>query len=733
MARMLYRIGRGAARRGWWVIAGFVAVAVLLGVLGRTVGGETADTFEIPGTESQQAFDLLDERFPQQSGSTANVVFHATGGTLDDAAARAAVTETLGRLAEGDHVVAVADPYDPASTAVSDDRTIAYAEVRYDVRANELDSAAVDALERAAEPAREAGLQVEYGGDVVASASQTEPASSELIGLGVAIIVLLVAFGSVIAMGLPLVIAIVGLGIGLSLITLLASLIELNSAGPILATMIGLGVGIDYALFIVTRYRQFLHDGLDVPEAAGRAIATSGSAVVFAGVTVVIAILGLQVAGLPMVTSMGYAAAITVAVMVVASIVLLPALLGVVGHRIDRLRVPGIRARAESTHRSFGARWVEAVARHPWRSLGAGLAVLAILTVPLFSIRLGTADDGTQPTSSTLRRSYDLLSEGFGPGFNGPLLVAVDLRDAQPELLVELGARLADEPAVRGVTTAIPNPEGDTAVLTVYPDSKPQDEATEQLIHHLRQDVIPGIEQDLGGQVYVSGSTAAFIDLSDKVSSRLPWFVATVIGLSFLLLMAVFRSVLVPLKAALMNLLAIGASYGVVVAIFQWGWMKDVFGVDQTVPIISFLPMMMFAILFGLSMDYEVFILSRVHEEWLRTGDSRRSVVDGISATARVITSAAIIMISVFGAFMLGDDTLIKMFGFGMAFAVFIDATLVRMVLVPATMELLGGANWWLPSWLDRILPRIDVEGAHAFDEPVTVAPVDADLVPAGS
>jgi RND superfamily putative drug exporter len=529
--------------------------------------------------------------------------------------------------------------------------------------------------------------------------------------------VLVVAFGSVVAMGLPLVTALVGLGIGLSLITLLGSLLDLNSAGPILATMIGLGVGIDYALFIVTRHRQFLRDGFEVAEAAGRAIATSGSAVVFAGGTVVIAILGLQVAGLPMVTSMGLAAAIVVAVMVLVSIVLLPALLGIVGHRIDRLKVPGLRVKGENGGPSLGARWAAAVSRRPWRSLGAGLFVLALLTVPLFSIRLGTADDGNLAQTSTLRRSYDLLTEGFGPGFNGPLMLAVDLHGAQPDMLDALRTEVAATPGVQYAVDPITNDAADTAVLTVFPNSKPQDSATEDLINRIRDDVVPAVQAAHGGHTYVTGSTAASIDLSEKVSSRLPWFVATVIGLSFVLLMAVFRSVLVPLKAAIMNLLAIGSAYGVVVAIFQWGWMKGLFGVEHTGPIISFLPMMMFAILFGLSMDYEVFILSRVREEWLRTGDTTKSVVDGISHTARVITSAAIIMISVFGAFMLGDDAIIKMFGFGLAFAVLVDATIVRMVLVPATMELLGSANWWLPRWLDRILPKVDVEGAHAFDD----------------
>jgi RND superfamily putative drug exporter len=719
MSKLLYRIGRAAALHKWRVVGVWVLALFAIGFLAQSFGSTPADTFEIPGTESQKAFDLLDANFAAQSGSTARIVFHAETGTLLDTSAAAGVEASLAQVKTLPHVIAVSDPLGPEGSAfLSADRTIAYAEVRYDVKPDAAGTEAVNGLEAAASLSRATGTQVELGGDVVES-NESKPPSSELIGLGVAVVVLLVAFGSVIAMGLPLITALFGLGIGLSIITLLTGPLDLGTAGPILATMIGLGVGIDYALFVVTRHRQFLREGMTVPEAAARANATSGSAVVFAGVTVVVAILGLQIAGIPMVSAMGIAAAITVAVMVSVAVILLPALLGVVGHRIDSLSLPGMKPKAENDKKdALGARWSRGVARRPVVALVLGGGLLLLLAVPLFSIRLGSADAGANPTSSTLRRSYDLLTEGFGPGFNGPLTIAVDLSGSDPTALTALRDAIAATPGVDSVGEPITNQAGNTAVISAFPTSKPQDAETKQLVHRLRQDSIPPVISAHGGQAYVTGSTAAFIDLSDKITGRLPYFIASVVLLSFLLLMAVFRSVLIALKAALMNLLAIGSAYGAVVAVFQWRWLGSLFGVSESLPIISFLPMMMFAILFGLSMDYEVFILSRVHEEWLKTGDSRQSVIDGISSTARVITSAALIMISVFAAFMLGDNPVIKMFGFGMAFSVFIDATVVRMVLVPATMELLGDWNWWIPKWLDRILPNINIEGEQGLPQP---------------
>ncbi len=720
MSRGLYRIGRWAATHPWRVVGAWVFLVVALAGAGQRWGDSAASSFAIPGSESQRAFDLLDDRFPAQSGSTAWLVFHAPTGTLADADAMSAIEATLDEIRGTGHVVAVASPLDEgAERLVSSDATIAYAEVRYDIPASDFDDAIVDALDVAAAAGRDAGLQVELGGDAVDSMAEKEPPGSELIGLGVAVVVLLVAFGSLIAMGLPLLSAVVGLGIGLSAIRLLGHWFEFNSAAPILASMIGLGVGIDYSLFVVTRHRHFLHDGMTVAESVARANATAGSAVVFAGATVVVAILGLQIAGLPLVTWMGIAAAITVAVMVAVAVVLLPALLGIAGERIDRFAPPGLKPNIDTTgRRTLGARWATAVAARPLVSAIVGASVLLVLTVPLFDLRLGSTDAGNEPTTSTARRSYDLLTEGFGAGFNGPLTIVVDLNGAAPQMLPSLLAAIDGDPNVVEVLPAVINPVGDTAVLTAYPTSKPQDAATTELVHRLRRDVIPSVVDQGGGAVFVTGSTAAFIDLTDKITARLPWFIAGVVGLSFVLLMTVFRSILIALKAAIMNLFAIGAAYGALVAVFQWQWGGSLLGVHESLPIVSIVPMIMFAILFGLSMDYEVFILARVREEWLKTGDTRQSVVDGLSATARVITSAALIMISVFGAFLLSDDPLIKMFGFGLAFAVFIDATIVRMVLVPATMELLGDRNWWLPGWLDRILPDISVDGEQGLPEP---------------
>ncbi len=563
---------------------------------------------------------------------------------------------------------------------------------------------------------------MELGGDLPSEAAQEEPAGQEIIGLVVAVVVLLVAFGSVIAMGLPIGTALVGLGASMGLIALFASVIDVNSVSPILAAMIGLGVGIDYSLFIVTRHRENLRLGMTVEEAAGRAIATSGSAVLFAGVTVIIAICGLAIAGITAVTVMGLMSGVTVAVMVALALTLLPALLGFAGHKIDAAppaRDAGGR-RSRRSQESLWHRWGRQVTAHPWRYLLAGVLALGLLAAPVFSMRLGMTDNGTSPTSMTTRRAYDLLADGFGPGFNGPLLLSVELDGASVDDLAPLADALSADPGRRRpFAPVMPNDEGTAAVMRVVPTTAPQDEATTDLVHRLRNDVIPTALADVpGAEVHVGGQAAMFIDLSDRVADRLPWFIGAVIVLSVLLLMMVFRSIVVPLKAAIMNLLSIGAAYGVIVAVFQWGWLKGLFGVEETVPIVSFMPMMMFAILFGLSMDYEVFLLSRIREEYLHRRDNDSAVIEGISATARVITSAALIMISVFAAFVLGDDPTIKMFGLGLATAVLIDATIVRIVLVPATMKLLGDWNWWLPGWLDRILPRLDVEGGTGLPEP---------------
>ncbi|HET9609088.1 MAG TPA: MMPL family transporter [Acidimicrobiales bacterium] len=735
MTLRLYRLGRACVRRRRLVLGLWALLAATVIALAQVAGGETSDAFDIPGVESQQALDVLTDDFPAAAGTSAQVVFAAEVGTLADPGAAAAVDAALAEVAEHPDVGAVGD------LQRSPDGTIGYVDVQYDRPSEEIRDAAHARLEATQAATNASGaVRMELGGDLPTEAANEEPSGQEVIGVAVAVVVLLVAFGSVIAMGLPIGLALVGLATSMSLIGLVAAATDVISVAPVLAAMIGLGVGIDYALFIVTRHREHLRAGMTVDEAAGRAVATAGSAVLFAGVTVVIAICGLAIAGIPAVTVMGLMAGLAVAVMVALALTLLPALLGFAGRRIDAIRLPGMRAGAGTPgHESLWHRWGRQVAAHPWRYLTAGALALGLLAAPVAAMRLGMTDNGVSPTSMTTRRAYDLLAEGFGPGFNGPLVLSARLdgaAGATVDGLEPLAAAVADDPGVAAVGPAQPNDDGSAAVLRVIPTTAPQDERTTDLVHRLRDDVIPPALADVpGAEVYVGGQTATFIDMSDKVTSRLPWFVGAVIGLSVVLLTLVFRSIAVPLKAAAMNLLSIGAAYGVIVAVFQWGWLKGLFGVETTVPVVSFMPMILFAVLFGLSMDYEVFLLSRVREEYLHRGDNDAAVVEGISATARVITSAALIMISVFGAFVLGDDPIVKMFGVGLATAVLLDATIVRIVLVPATMKLLGERNWWLPGWLDRLLPDVDIEGGAGLPEPeyepTVVRVIDADPEPA--
>jgi RND superfamily putative drug exporter len=565
-------------------------------------------------------------------------------------------------------------------------------------------------------------VQVELTGSL-ALLEQKAP-SSELIGIGVAIIVLLIAFGSVVAMGLPIATALLGIFVGAAGVGVLSAVMDIPEFSLILCAMIGLGVGIDYALFIVTRHRQHLHEGMSVEDAAGTAVATAGQAVLFAGTTVVIAILGLFLAGLPAISGMGAAVALVVTVSMVAAVTLLPGLLGLAGTKIDKLSIHRKSHVVKPADETVAGRWAHHVGNHPVRYAIVGLGALCAIAVPALSMRIGVPDDGNAPTHTTQRIAYDQLADGFGPGFNGPILVVVELSTPDDAATVSrIHDALQADPGIAAVTAPVLNAAGDTAVFTANPTTAPQAEATDQLVRHLRTEVLPGAVEGTDVRVSLTGR-AMLTDLTDRITNRLPLFIAAVVAMSFLLLMIVFRSILVPLKAAIMNLLSIAAAYGVLVAVFQWGWGKGLIGLHNTMPINPFLPLIMFAILFGLSMDYEVFLLSRVREEYVRTGDNHEAVVHGLSSTARVITSAALIMISVFGAFVLSDDPNGKLFGIGLAVAVLIDATLVRMILVPATMSLLGKANWWLPGWLDRILPHLDLEGApHASGDPEHSAP----------
>ena len=715
MSKLLYRLGHASFRHRKRVLAGWLGGFVLIAVLAGAIGGSTSDVFTIPGTESQRAADLLDERFPTQSGSDARVVFASQDGTpLDEGTNAAAVQQTIEAITAAPEVVGVSDPF--GAGTLSPEKTVAYATVQYATSSQEVEESSVEALFETADIGRAAGIEVEFGGEVADGVGGEPGHTSELIGMAVAVVVLLVSFGSVIAMGLPLLTAVVGVGIALTATTVLAGFVDLPGTTTILATMIGLAVGIDYALFIVTRHRQNMAEGFSVEESAARANATAGGAVVFAGITVVIALAGLAVVGIPFLTWMGAGAALAVVIGILIAVTLIPAMLGFAGTNIDRWKIGKTRTGGhDEAKATLSARWAKRVTERPGIALAGGLAIMLLLAIPMLDLRLGMSDAGTQPPAATQRKAYDLLSDGFGPGFNGPLVLVTDLTAAaDPDAAIAaLTDAVATDPGVLAVGQPNISESGDTAVIPIIPRTGPSSEATANLVHHLRDDVVPTIADTTGAEALVAGGTAANIDISDKMADALPVFMTLVIGLTLLLLLAVFRSVIVPIKAAIAILLSIASSFGVLVAIFQWGWFKGVVGLEETVPIISFLPVMMFAILFGLSMDYEVFIMSRIREDYIHTGKARQSVLTGLTSSARVITAAALIMISVFGSFVLGDDPTIKMFGIGLSTAVLLDATVVRMMIVPAVMALLDKKAWWLPAWLDKALPDLDVEGEH--------------------
>ncbi|MFF0203605.1 MMPL family transporter [Streptomyces sp. NPDC005017] len=716
MATFLYKLGRLAFRRRHFVALIWVALLTLAGVGAASAPAAGTTSFSIPGTEAQKAFDLLEERFPGMSadGATARVVFKAPAGEkMTDAANKATVQKTVKELSTGSEVVSVADPYQ--ANAVNESGSIAYASVTYDVSGMELKDASREALQDAAEQARESGLTVEIGGDALQATPHT--GSSEIIGIAVAAVVLVITFGSLLAAGLPLLTAIIGVGIGVSTITALASALDLGSTTSTLATMIGLAVGIDYALFIVSRYRAELAEGRDREEAAGRAVGTAGSAVVFAGLTVVIALVGLAVVNIPMLTKMGFAAAGTVAIAVLIALTLIPALLGYAGRKVrptgeKSKLLGGGRAAKNAGRPNMGTRWASFVVRRPMAVLLVGVIGLGAAAVPATSLELGLPDDGSQPVSTTQRRAYDLLSEGFGPGFNGPLMVVVDAKgSADPQAAFdETGDRIKALDNVVTVTPAAPNKAGDTATITVVPDAKPSSATTEELVHSIR-DTGTAIAADTDSEVLVTGATAMNIDVSQKLNDALIPYLILVVGLAFLLLIVVFRSILVPLKAALGFLLSVMAALGAVVAVFQWGWLSGLLGVEETGPVMSMMPIFMVGVVFGLAMDYEVFLVTRMREAYVHGENPGQAVVTGFKHGARVVTAAAVIMMAVFAGFIGSSESMIKMIGFGLAIAVFFDAFVVRMAIVPAVLALLGRRAWWLPKWLDRILPNVDVEG----------------------
>ncbi len=711
----LERLTHWCYRRRWAVLVTWIVALVAMSVIGQAAKGAYDKSFSGQNTESQRAYDLLKERFPTQSGDTFDVVIHAPGGVRTPAVQQQ-TAQLLQQLQATRHVTSARSPFAPDVTAarqVSQDGTIAYATVQLDVRTDKVTKSEASHWIDQAKAASRDGVQFELGGWPVEQGVQNNGGgATELVGILAAIVILLIAFGSLLAMGLPILTALSGIGIGLAIVELLAHVMKVPEFAPQVASMIGIGVGIDYALFIVTRYRQALAAGRDPQASVLEAATTAGRAVLFAGTTVVISLLGMFLMRFSFLNGLALGASAAVAMVMLASITLLPAVLGFAGTNIDKFSIPFLHRKEDDHRTTLAWRWSREVQRYPWPTALVSLAVLVVLALPLFSIHLGSADAGNDLPSTTTRKAYDLLAKGFGPGHNGPLVLAADLsKPGSVKVLGPLEQQLRTVPGIAAVAPPQVNPQGNAAIVSVIPTTSPQDVKTEKLVHHLRDDVIPGVVKGTGATVDVGGTTAVVIDMSATIGARLPWFIGAVIALSFLLLMCVFRSVVVALKAAVMNVLSIGAAYGLVVAVFQWGWAKSLFGIEKG-PIEAWVPMMLFAILFGLSMDYEVFLISRIREEWLRTGDNAQSVVDGLAMTARVITAAAAIMIAVFLSFVLGDLRVLKMVGFGLAAAVFIDATIVRMVLVPATMELLGNANWWLPRWLDRLLPRVAVEAA---------------------
>jgi RND superfamily putative drug exporter len=765
----MYRaLARWCYHHRWTVIAAWIALLVGLNAVGGAVGAAFNAEFGSPASESNDGFDLVQEYFPGAgSAFGGQIVFQTTDG-IDDAEVQTAMDEMFVEVAQIDGV-SVISPYTPfGAEQVNDDRTIAFAQINLRDDINETEASVIGEEIAAVAPTID-GLRIEIGGSALGA---FEPPESELIGLAFAVVVLILSFGSVLAMGLPIGIAIAGVGAGgFGLVSLLTHAFQIPEFAPLIGIMIGLGVGIDYALFIITRYRELTRAGATAEQATVGAMDTAGRAVVFAGITVVLSLLGMLLIGLPFVAGLGIAAAATVFVTLLASITLLPALLAVTHDRLEVTRWRGLIAagfvaisllglglglpviamfggvlflativagfgfkplrgivpprREKPLRETIAYRWSHLIQARPWTFLLVGGGVLLAMSAPLLGLRLGFSDEGNFPEETTTRQAYDLVAEGFGPGFNGPFLLAAQIDDpGDLDTLAALGSAIADDPGVQSVSDPFPNnldpatgefdPAGtEAAIFRIIPTTSPQDEATETTVVRLRE-LVAERTAGTGIDAHLTGAVPANIDFSDYLGGRILVFYGAVLAVSFLLLMMVFRSILVPLKAVIMNMLSISASYGAVVAIFQWGWFGGLTGIEPA-PIEPFVPMMLFAIVFGLSMDYEVFLLSRVKEEYDRSGDPKNSVADGLAATARVITAAAAIMVVVFGAFLLEDNRIVKLFGTGLALAVLLDATLVRMLLVPATMELLGSKNWWIPKWLDRLLPTLNVEG-HEVD-----------------
>ena len=722
MTGVLYAIARFCTRRRYLVLAVWLIVTVGLVAVAQRVGDNTNDNQSLPGTDSQHASDALSKSFPDQANGSSPIVLHVANGKLTDSKHVNAVNQSAADVAKAPYVASVVNPLTPqGASALSKDQATGYLSVTLSVNPGALSTDEAQTIINAADhPAQAAGIQVETGGQLGQKVSKPSTESSELIGIVAAMVILTFTFGTMVAMTLPILGAVIGLACTLSIVRILSHAMTVSTVAPTLATMIGLGVGIDYALFIVTRHFRGMDDGLHLHESIARAAATSGGAVVFAGSTVTIALVSLAVANIPLVTTMGLMAAVAVIVAVLAAVTLLPAMLAIVGPHINSLRVRDRHAQTQPKP-GLWARWANGVARHPAVAGLAALAILLPLAIPVLSLNLGQKDVAALSSSTTARKAYDLISRNFGPGVNGPLIVAVSLgspaKGTSDSRLTTLEQNVSHTSGVVAVTPVQLDKAGTTAYFNAIAKYGPADTKTADLVGTLRSSVIPNAEKASDIKAYVGGTTAGNVDLASEISRKLPLQIAVVIALSFLLLVLAFRTVVVPVQAAAMNVLSIGASYGVLTAIFQFGWLHSLIGLDGSVPIVSYVPLFMFAILFGLSMDYEVFLVSQIKEHVEAGEDYKQSVVKGLITSARVITAAATIMVFVFGSFVLNGDPTVKQFGIGLAVAVILDATIVRCLLVPARMVRLGRVNWYMPRWLDRIVPRISIEGAEFFKE----------------
>jgi putative drug exporter of the RND superfamily len=733
-------IARGCFRHRRLVLAGWVLALVLLTVASRAAGISYATKYSLPDSPSARALGLLQHDFPRASGDTDQIVVEARTGSVTSEPVRADVAAMLARVRRLPRVTAVISPYGPGGAGqVSRDGKIAFATVDFDAQAQDLPDAAVSAVIRAARSAREPGLTVELAGQAIENVQPQQSSHSTVLGIILALIVLGLAFGALFAAIIPIVTALVAIGIGYALTGLLSHVVTIVSFAPILGVLIGLGVGIDYALFIVTRHRSGVRAGQGIEAAAVHAVSTAGRAVFFAGLTVAIALLGQFAVGVSFLSGAAVAATVTVVLTMLASLTLLPALLGFIGPKVlsrrERRRIRESGPAAEAVAAGPWYRWSRSIERRSALRAVVALLVVIVVALPVFALRLGLDDAGTDPASSTTRQAYDLLATGFGPGFNGPFeLVAALPRPADEAAFARVVTAAARQPGVVAASPPQVSPAGTAAVAVLYPSTAPQVAPTTRLLDRLRSGVVPAAEAGTGLRVLIGGVTPTEVDFSQDLASRLPLFVAVVVIVAFLLLMLVFRSLVIPAVASVMNLLSVGAALGVMNAVFGWGWGSSILGVGEPAPVEVFLPVIMFSVLFGLSLDYEVFLVSRIREQWVRTGDNRVAVTAGQAVTGRVITAAASIMILVFLSFLLNDDIIIQQFGVGLAAAIIVDAFVVRTVLVPALMHLLGRANWWLPGWLDRWLPAVRIEGepvsggGHAAVEEDRLAGAEARL-----